>query len=439
MKLLLNLVYIFRLRSLKYPKPNFEENPRYFNAIDVAYFSFKYYHTQITCGDKYSNTEQYFAKQEFETTCGPSQLRISLGGDLMPYANINKDTCPDLWEEVGEFFFSSDIVFANLETPIDLAKPPGAVPEVMLKGMLFNGTEELFKIFNGNGAFRGFDVLSTANNHALDQGVDGLTSTLEFLQKQKVAFSGCALTEKEVHSFPILERNGISVAFLSYTFSLNEFDLPNGEEWRCNHIRLNSVNADIGLVVQQTKIARDRGADIVIVSLHMGNAYQAYPSQHVHDTIHRICIEGGVDVVAGSHPHNPQPAEWYKYIDHDGNSKKSLIFYSLGDFVAYDIYSWAHLALLVKLDIQKIGSIAEVTGFKILPAYLLAEFAGINIQRLIFRHIERVHSDRYHARRHIQKDIESVYALYKNSLFTTKQREQIMVEFDRGLVGTYIS
>ncbi|HET6540609.1 MAG TPA: CapA family protein [Chryseolinea sp.] len=74
----------------------------------------------------------------------------------------------------------------------------------------------------------------------------------------------------------------------------------------------------------------------------------------------RLCRECLIDVIVASHLHNPQPFEWYNYVDLDSVKRKSLIFYSLGDLVSYDIYSWAHLALLVKLNITKTDSQTEI-------------------------------------------------------------------------------
>lgn len=424
MKVLLHVVSFFIGRKWKYPLPLFEENPRYYSFRDVAYFSYKYYHTQIRYPEINSGIDTLLKLQVFQRPPEKAQVTVSLGGDLMPYKNITKEKCEHLWDEVGEYFFSSDIVFANLETPVALTKPSCKVPEVMLKDMLFNGDEDLFTIFNGNGEYNGYDVLSVANNHALDQGLDGLIETQQFLRQQNIASCGAALTKEEVHDFPIIERNGISVAFIAFTFSLDKFDLPLGEEWRVNHIRLNIERPDISLVIEQAAIARSRGADIIVTSLHMGNAYQAYPSKHIRDTMHRVCREAGVDVIVGTHPHNPQPVEWY---DHDkADRKRSLIFYSLGDFVAYDIYSWSHLVLLPKLSIEKIQGRAMVTGFEILPVYILATAGKDSVDTLSFKHLESIYTNRAQYSSRIERDLASTYDLYSNLLFTKTQRDQIM-------------
>jgi hypothetical protein len=428
-KTLLFLVSIFKGKDWQFPRRNFEENPRYFKWMDIAYLAYKYYYKLFKTAEQHAQTVNNFQQQKFSAPQGNPALTISLGGDLMPYAAISKDTCRGLWDEVGDFFFSSDMVFANLETPIDTSKAPVMVPEVMLNDMCFNADEEIFTIFNGNNKYRGFDVLSVANNHSLDQGKDGLLQTLRFLDQQNIAYCGAAPTSASVYDFPILHRKGISVAFIAFTFSLNQFDLGN-EGWRCNHMRLNQPEADISLIVDQASAARSRGADLIIASLHMGNAYQPYPGEHIRNNIHRICREAGIDVVIAGHPHNPQPVEWIEFNDGSSAKRKSLVFYSPGDFVAYDIYAWAHLSLLIKLNVMKTAGRVYVSDFEILPAYLLAEFQRNKIAALTFRHFEAAFKERESYPRFIQRDLNTIDLLYRNLLFTAQQREKIITPID---------
>ena len=241
---------------------------------------------------------------------------MSAGGDLIPYKCIQPRHSRHLWEEAGPFFFQNDIVFANLETVADVSQAYSAAPEIMLHDMYFNIQAESFSVFSGNHQYKGYDVLSTANNHTMDMGENGILATQEFLRSRNIAYCGTSRSAEERDDFPIVERNGIKTAFLAYTFSLNKESLPAGKEWLCNHILLNEPNPDISLIVYQAKLARARGADMVVASLHMGCAYQAYPSMHTVKNIHRICREADIDIVLGGHPHNLQPMEIYTSIQH---------------------------------------------------------------------------------------------------------------------------
>ena len=376
------LIAVFYGKKWKYTLKNFEEDPFYFTWRDSLYLGYKYYF-RIPVQKRNHETTKFFHEahkeeiRDLRATFEPSWLEksvsISLGGDLMPYAHINKNTCKNLWDECGEFFFSSDIVFANLETPIDLTKPVSSVPEVMLNDMLFNGNEEMFEIFSGNGKYKGYDVLSVANNHSLDQGKEGLLNTMKFLQEKNILTCGAASSPETINDFPVIERKGISFAFLAYTFSLNKFSCGD-EPWLCNHLRLNKPGEDFSLIKKQTEIARSRGAEVVILSLHMGNAYQLFPDEHIIENTHRIARETEADVLVCNHSHNPQPYEMYVWENEKRITKNCLIFYALGDFVAYDIYVKAQQTLMAKLHFTRESGKVKMLEPEILLAKMKAEW-----------------------------------------------------------------
>ena len=149
--------------------------------------------------------------------------------------------------------------------------------------------------------------------------------------------------------------------------------MPNDSAWLCNHIELNQSDPDIGILKKQAALARERGADIIVAALHMGCAYQAYPNMHSVKNIHTICDEAGIDIVIAGHPHHAQPMEIYKS---GASGKQHFIVYSLGDFIAYDIFKWGHLSMLLKIQVSK-GilsgkSFTCITGIQVKPVYLHA-------------------------------------------------------------------
>lgn len=368
--------------------PNHHEDPSAMTSAELLYMGNKYYFSAMTMAEPGSGLETYFANQTLLPAIPanfiPAQtITLSAGGDLMPYSSIQPEVCTNLWKNTGKFFFNADIVFANLESPADFSKPCSAAPEVMLHDMYFNANAAMLKIFSGNGQFKGYDVLSVANNHSLDMGVDGLTNTLQLLQQKGIAYTGAALTEEAQNDFPIIDKKGIKVAFLSATFSFNKEVLPADKPWLCNHILLNLPNPDISLLVKQAAIARQRGADIIVAALHMGCAYQAYPGLHTVNNIHHICDKAGIDVIIAGHPHQAQPMEIYNAA---ATGKQHFIVYSLGDFIAYDIFKWGHLPMMLHLQISK-GMLNGkpftcVTDIKIKAAYMHATVKGGKIKTL---------------------------------------------------------
>lgn len=378
------VLHLFMGRRWQYPPEAYHDDPLRFTFTDILFFGYKYYFKTLEKAEKNSGIEDYFHEQDFsfpEKPIGATTITLSAGGDLMPYEWVSPQNTSQLWDEVGDFFFSSDIVFANLETPIYLDKHASLTPEVMLNDMLFNGDRELFDVFSGKPKYKGFDVLSTANNHMLDMGEEGIIQTLNFLKKKGIAAVGSSRTPEEQDNFPIIERDGVRVAFLAYTYSLNKFVPLTGRSYMTNYLPLNMPGTDISKIKYQALLARQRGADIVVCSLHAGCAYQAYPANHTVDLFHRVFEDAGVDIILGHHPHNPQPMEQYPYTDPiTGKDKLGFAVYSLGDFVAYDLNIFCRMPLLLKFELTKTHTHAFVSGLTILPAYMAGRKAGGNME-----------------------------------------------------------
>ncbi len=371
-----------------HPMKGHHEDPRKMNFRQQLYFGYKYYFQAILNGDEGAGLEQHFqsqgAKFENKDTSNSSQkITLSAGGDLMPYFCITSEQCKNLWVESGDFFFDADLVVGNLETPLNPKKPASLVPEVMLSNMYFNANQDMFAVYSGLGKYKGFDVLATANNHSLDQGEDGVVQTIEFLDQKGIQHVGTARSENERDAFPIIEKNGIKIAFLSYTFSLNALVCPEGKAYLANHLNLNEANPDLSLIVHQAQLARQKGAEFLVAFLHMGCAYQPYPSQTIIDNMQQICRQTGIDLVLGGHPHNAQPIEFLEIKDpFSGRQKQSTIIYSQGDFVAYDIHKWCKLPLLLKFDIAKINGEVVISAIRAKLFYNYAQLKNGKVESL---------------------------------------------------------
>ena len=178
----------------------FEENPITMRFKDIVYFAYKYYFKSPLLADSIEVERHFKEKPVLDNQIVEPLVTVSIGGDLMPYEMIHEEFTQNLWNEVGAEFFGSDVVFANLETPLHEGHKNNFVPEVMLYDMHFNTDAETFKIFNGHGKYRGFDVLSIANNHTLDQGSEGIDKTIEFLNNKNIKSVG-AKSQKEDKDF----------------------------------------------------------------------------------------------------------------------------------------------------------------------------------------------------------------------------------------------
>jgi poly-gamma-glutamate capsule biosynthesis protein CapA/YwtB (metallophosphatase superfamily) len=256
----------------------------------------------------------------------PILTRLILGGDVMLSRHVGRvargqgDPAFPL-RDLAPVLQEADIAFVNLESPFS---DRGAVVE---RGMIFKAEPEMIAGLE----LAGIDVVSTANNHARDQGSHGVEFTLDWLERHQIAVAGSGKTADAAHAGAVIERNGIRFGFLAYTY-----DQSNG-----NH----SDTDDRVAVMDLAGLRRDLAAlalrtDARIVSMHAGTEYAGKPNpQQV--TFAQTAIDAGASVVVGHHPHVTQ--RWER-------RGSGVIFYSLGNLV-FDQFQ--------RVDTQR-GALAEV-------------------------------------------------------------------------------
>lgn len=246
----------------------------------------------------------------------PISLSLVAVGDIMMHQDVKASALrepsgfPALWADLVPLFQGADLAFGNLETPV---APTTGRPGIPFQ---FNAPETLPSALRASG----FTVLSTANNHAFDQGAKGVRETLERLHADHLVAVGSGEDQARAETLQILERQGVKVAFLAFTDIFN-LDLNHRatEPW----VR----PMDLEPALQAVREARSR-ADLVILSVHWGNEYQHLPTKRQKDIAHAL-VAAGCDVILGHHPHVLQPVE---LMDVEGH--KALVAYSLGNFIS---------------------------------------------------------------------------------------------------------
>ncbi|MEQ0562410.1 CapA family protein [Amycolatopsis sp. NEAU-NG30] len=148
----------------------------------------------------------------------------------------------------------------------------------------------------------GYDTCSTASNHTIDQGAEGVTRTLDKLDAVGVKHTGSARSAAEAAKPLILDVHGVKVAQVSYSFGFNGIKVPSGKPWLANQI-------DVDDVLAAARKARAAGAQVVIASLHWGVEYQHEPTTEQRSQAKRILASDDVDLIVGHHAHVVQPFE----------------------------------------------------------------------------------------------------------------------------------
>ncbi len=247
----------------------------------------------------------------------PVTLRLTAVGDDLLHNTLSMDSeqtdgsyCFDpLYEHIADIIAGSDIAFINQE--VMLTGQVSAYPNLAAPAEV---ADALIKV--------GFNVINLATNHSLDKGVKGLEACLENVHARPFeGILGAFRTEEEAAQLCILEKQGVRFGFLSYTYGLNGYRLPAGEEYKIALIDEDKMQQDLAAIRPQ--------CDYLVVSMHWGNEYQHKPNQYQEQLAQLLC-DGGADLIIGTHPHVLQPVEW---IESD-TGHRALCAYSLGNFIS---------------------------------------------------------------------------------------------------------
>ncbi|MFD8231360.1 CapA family protein [Streptomyces sp. NPDC059696] len=172
-------------------------------------------------------------------------------------------------------------------------------------------------------AATGYDGCSTASNHTLDDGAEGIRRTLDALDRAGVRHAGSARTEQEARTTTVLRAGPAEIAHLAYTYDTNGIPFPDGQPWAVNLI-------DENRIVEDARAARRAGADVVVVSLHWGTEWQDAPDDRQlawarNLTAARTGDRPDIDLILGTHAHVPQAYE---------KVNGTWVIYGMGDQIA---------------------------------------------------------------------------------------------------------
>ncbi len=284
-------------------------------------------------------------EQDVETIPPPKApvqtLRFAAVGDVM----LGGSAAPEMaklgyahpFAEVSDVLHSAQIVFANLEGPLTdvgeaeidkryvFRSPPAKVAPAL--------------------AAAGINVVSLANNHILDYGVEGLKNTLAALAAVGIRHAGAGMDLQQARQPAIMEAGGHTVALLAYSLTFPESFWAGVERPGAAFGHERYVRADVAR-------ARER-ADIVVVSFHWGREATMELRDYQPRLAH-AAIDAGAAVVLGHHPHILQGIERYKH---------GIIFYSLGNF-AFGSYSrLAQRSAIAELYFED----AKLTQVRLIP------------------------------------------------------------------------
>lgn len=210
----------------------------------------------------------------------------------------------------------------------------------------------------------GFNVVTHASNHALDKGQRGLRVTLNYWREKYPEIEIAGIYEKGAPQKPsVIERNGVKVAILNFTESLNgHLPLPF-DHYRVNRLR----NSDKKKIAEQIAQAK-KLADIVVVCPHWGCEYLYEPINRQKEWA-AFFARCNVDLVIGTHPHVLEPLETLRRAD----GEEMPVYYSLGNFVSCQVKAGTALGGMARIVFEKDGQGCRIKERELIPLIMHAD------------------------------------------------------------------
>lgn len=239
-------------------------------------------------------------------------VKLAFVGDILLASSVEKlmrrEGFDYPYAKALSYLQEPDLTIGNLENPITTRGVPAED-----KQYVFKGSPDLLPSL----LEAGFDFVSLANNHTLDQGVEGLLDTMDHLNETGIAHAGAGRNDEEAFKPAVFEVKGMSIA----VFGLSR--VVPWVSWKADKDHPGVAETyDPSRAV--AAIARAREAhDLVIVYAHWGEELKETP-RDIEKKLARAYIDAGADLVVGAHPHVLQGFEYYE---------GGWIAYSLGNFI----------------------------------------------------------------------------------------------------------
>ncbi|MBI5139298.1 CapA family protein [Candidatus Nomurabacteria bacterium] len=285
-------------------------------------------------------------KKEFDS------VTLAFVGDIMLDRGVKSSVLKNFAGDYSKLFEKleilkkSDIVFGNLEgTASDKGRDGGSLYS-------FRMDPGVIPALKG----AGFGVLSVANNHVGDWGINSYTDTLTRLKENEIFYTGGGMTESEAEQPVVIEKQGIKVGYLAFS--------DKGPDWmRAGIARPGLLLASNPRFDEIIKNAKNM-VDFLVVSFHFGEEYQDVHNERQEYLAHRA-IDNGAKIVVGHHPHVAQDSEIYK---------NGYIIYSLGNFIFDQVFSKKTMeGTLLEIKLNEVGEMVTKKNTVMLSKFFQPE------------------------------------------------------------------
>jgi len=299
---------------------------------------------------------------------GTNRTSIAAVGDVLLHGRLQREGYAHpqgfnaLWGAIDPVFKAATISYANLEGPVAAGRTRRfrASPD---PGARFdNRVYTSFPMFNYHATVldslktSGIDIVSTANNHAMDRGSIGRNQTDAALRARGILYTG-SIDASAARDFVAYTPSKMGrIAWIACSFSTNGVPDPKRQVLLCYADR-DELLATVHRLAKRSDIAA------VFVTPHWGNEYTAKPNQR-QKSLARALAGAGATAILGTHPHVLQPWE----VLPNAGGGQSLAIYSTGNFVSGQRQTARRSSILAWIELctpHPTGDLARDIGAKL--------------------------------------------------------------------------
>ena len=255
------------------------------------------------------------------------EIKLLFAGDIMAHTNnYHISSFDKIWRDVKYLIDGNDLVFANIEAPVDTTKPVSSYPN-------FNMPQNYVQA----AVDAGFNVFSLCNNHSNDQYLDGIKETLKTVDRicelaaknappRSLYFSGLKNSKESEFSYNIIEKSGWKILFLPMTELLNR---PDFSEY-INYIKTDDASRN-EFIDYVKKLREKNPCTIFILSFHTAEPEYTRNISSRQEKFYKELIKNGVDIIWANHAHIIKNRKII--VDTETNCDK-LIMYANGNTIS---------------------------------------------------------------------------------------------------------
>lgn len=404
--LLLLTIIIVSIVYFKYYKKNSDQNVNTSEKISVR---------------KESNNELNVVSPS-EAVPEDITIKMTVIGDIMCHNTQYQDAYNSsnkkydfsyVFDDIKDKLSKSDITIGNLETTFAGAKRGySSYPT-------FNTPEALGTALKNTG----IDVLTTANNHCMDTGYNGICSTIKKLDNLGISHTGTYSTKEDSEKILVKDVNGIKIAFLSYTYGTNGIAIPKDKSFSVNLINKKKIKSDL-------EKAKKLNVDLISVSMHWGIEYKQNPTDEQKD-LANFLFKNGADIILGSHPHVLEKMEKRTIKLDDGTTKDGFLIYSLGNFMSGQYYDYTKQSIILDLELTKHGNgKVSIDSATYTPIYMYKSSSGAK-RRYLIMDIEKAIKNYKNGKKNIssstystlKSELKHIYSVVGDEILYEKNKE----------------